>query len=191
MFIQGCFVLKTRFLRGGWERHFRESFSKTIQTEVHLSASLLIHFARDMSILLHDSLNSCLRFNSFALILMPYDDRTLESSKHVAHFILHGVWESRPFRLDGSFGNLAYMGFQIGISFIARIAIPFVGGGGGGGAGMGVFVAIIILVIPVTGALSLGRHCKLDMKRMTEKEKISRRNWRDDVVVGCRVLLER
>lgn len=104
---------------------------------------------------------------------MPYNDRTLESSKHVAHLILHGVWESRPFRLDGSFGNLAYMGFQIGISFITRIAIPFVGGGG---AGMGFFVAIIILAISVASALSFGGHCKSDMKRMSEKEKISPRN---------------
>ena len=92
---------------------------------------------------------------------MPYDNRTLESSKHVAHLILHRVWKSRPFRLDSSFGNLAYMGFQIGISFIARIAIPFVVGGG---VGMGVFVAMVILAIPVTGALSFGWHCKLEMR---------------------------
>ena len=59
------------------------------------------------------------------------------------------------------------MGLQIGISFIARIAIPFVVGG----AGMGVFVAIIIaLAIPVASALSFGGHCKLDMTGMTEKE---------------------
>ena len=54
------------------------------------------------------------------------------------------------------------MGLQVGISFIARIAIPFVVVGG---AGMGVFVAIIIvLAIPVTGALSFGWHCKLEMR---------------------------
>ena len=130
-----------------------------------------MHFANDINILLHDSLNSCLRLNSFALILMPYDNRTLESSKHVAHLILHWVWESRPLRFDGSFRNLAYMGLQIGISFIARIAIPFVVGG----AGMGVFVAIIIvLAIPVASALSFGGHCKLDMKGMTEKEEKKR-----------------
>lgn len=147
-----------------------------------------MHFANGMNILLHDSLNSCLRFNSFALILMSYDNRTLEGSKHVAHLVLHGLRESRPFGLDGSFRNLAYMGLQVGISFIARIAIPFVVGG----AGMGVFVAIImVLAIPVASALSFGGHCKLDMTRMTEKGEKNRRDWRNDVVVDCRVLLER
>ena len=48
MFAQGCFIFKTRFLRGGWERHFRESFPKTIKAEVHLSASLVTHLTKDM-----------------------------------------------------------------------------------------------------------------------------------------------
>lgn len=73
------------------------------------------------AILLHDSLDSRLCFNALGLILLPYNDRALDSSKHIPDLFLDRLRKRRPLGLDSSFGDLPNLRFKVSKALIARI----------------------------------------------------------------------
>ena len=64
-------------------------------------------------ILLNNTMNRGLSFDSSVLIRLPYDDRTLKRCKHVVDLILRGWSQGGPFGFDGAFGDVSNAWLQV------------------------------------------------------------------------------